>query len=89
MPMLGPGVSADETSAAALIWTALNDLPGKSYVLLAPATASSLIRTLYTWGGRDIELHIAQSHGPIPSTQGLTFPTFLPESARSGHNLPG
>jgi GNAT superfamily N-acetyltransferase len=82
MPMLGPGVVATATTAPALIWTALNDLPGKSYVLLAPASAAPLIQTLYTWGARNIELHIAQSHGPTPAiTRGLTFPTFLPESA--------
>jgi GNAT superfamily N-acetyltransferase len=81
MPMLGPGVIATQPTATALIWTALNALPGQSYVLLAPATAPTLIHTLYTWGGRNIELHIAQSHGPTPTPNGLTFPTFLPESA--------
>lgn len=81
VPMLGPGVVASESTALPLIWTALNALPGQSYVLLAPATAPTLIRNLYTWGGRNIELHIAQSHGPTPPARGLTFPTFLPESA--------
>lgn len=81
MPMLGPGVVNTESTAAALIWTALNALAGKSYVLLAPANATTLIRTLYSWGGRNVELHIAQSLGPAPIPQGLSFPTFLPESA--------
>lgn len=81
IPMLGPGVVATETTATALIWTALNALPGQNYVLLAPATASNLISTLYSWGGRNVELHVAQSRGPTPTPHGLTFPTFLPESA--------
>ncbi len=81
MPMLGPGVVGEETTASALIWTALDGLRGKSYVLLAPAAASGLVRTLYAWGARNIELHVAQVLGPVPVARGFTFPTFLPESA--------
>lgn len=81
MTMLGPGVADSESTGAALVWTALNALPGQSYVLLAPADSPELIQTLYSWGGRNIELHIAQCHGPTPTSRGLTFPTFLPESA--------
>jgi GNAT superfamily N-acetyltransferase len=80
-PMLGPGVIGDEGTAAALIWTALNVLRGRSYVLLAPAAAAGLVATLYRWGARNIELHVAQVLGANPVGRGLVFPTFLPESA--------
>ena len=78
--MLGPGVIGDESAALALLWHALDDLRGLQYVFLAPASASGLIRTLYTWGARNVELHIAQTYGETPVGIGLVFPTFLPES---------
>lgn len=81
MQMLGPGVMADEETALALTWRALDDLRGMTYVLLAPAAASSMIATLYDWGARNIELHVSQVHGSAPAGSGIVFPTFLPESA--------
>jgi len=80
MPMLGPGVAVDEPAALALIWSALNELAGRSYVLLAPAAAAGLIRALYGWGARNVELHVAQVYGDPPEGTGIAFPTFLPES---------
>lgn len=79
-PMLGPGVITDEATARALIWTALAELKGRSYVVLVPAAASELVATLYGWGARNIELHVAQVRGSSAAGRGLVFPTFLPES---------
>ena len=79
--MTGPGVARDETTAAALLWAALDAQRGDATVLLAPCLAGELVRTLYRWGGRNVELHTAQVLGAVPQTKGLAFPTFLPESA--------
>lgn len=79
--MLGPGVAADEASAAALLWKGLDSMRGSSPVFLVPCAATTLVGSLYQWGARNVELHVAQSTAPNLSTQGLTFPTFLPESA--------
>lgn len=81
MPMLGPGVASNETSALSLLWVALSELKGKTYVVLAPAAAAGLIKTLYGWGARNIELHVAQAYGDTPEGKGIVFPSFLPESA--------
>lgn len=78
--MLGPGVARDEAAAAALLWSALDAMRGASPVFLVPCTAASLIQQCYAWGARNVELHAAQSLGPVPPTRGLSFPTFLPES---------
>ncbi len=78
--MLGPGVAADETVAAALLWTALDGLRGRDIVFLVPCAAANLVRTAYSWGARNIELHVAQSTAPCPPERGVAFPTFLPES---------
>ena len=79
--MLGPGVARNEAAALGLIWTALDKRRGRETVLLAPSAEAGLVRTLYAWGGRNIELHTAQVLGLLPPATGLAFPSFLPESA--------
>lgn len=79
--MIGPGVAADEETAIALLWKALDGLRGKTLVFLAPCTASKLVRTAYSWGARNVELHVAQSTAPIAGAKGIVFPTFMPETA--------
>ena len=63
--LLGPGVAADEEAAIALLWKALDGLRGKTLVFLAPCAASTLVRTAYGWGARNVELHVAQSTAPV------------------------
>ncbi|MEY2880669.1 MAG: hypothetical protein RLZZ15_3049 [Verrucomicrobiota bacterium] len=79
--MLGPGVARDEVSAAALLWAALDALRGRGVVWLVPCAEAGLVRTLYAWGARNVELHIASALGAVPPAQGIAFPTFLPETA--------
>ncbi len=79
-PMLGPGAARDEATAAALVWRALDTLRGQSTVLLVPSQAHDLVRRCYAWGGRNVELHVAQAVGRVAPTQGIAFPTFMPET---------
>lgn len=79
--MIGPGACVDESAAAALLWCTLDRLRGKSVVFLLPCAATSLVRTAYAWGARNVELHVAQSTAPGLAPQGICLPTFLPESA--------
>jgi GNAT superfamily N-acetyltransferase len=79
--MVGPGVARDEAAAAALLWRALDERRGSCAVFLVPCAAANLVRTLYSWGARNVELHVAQILGPIPAARGVAFPTFLPETA--------
>jgi GNAT superfamily N-acetyltransferase len=79
--MIGPGAARDEAAGAALLWRALDARRGSCAVLLVPCLADNLVRTLYSWGARNVELHAAQILGPIPQGRGLVFPTFLPETA--------
>jgi len=79
--MIGPGVAEDETVATALLWLALDGLRGKTLVFLVPATAAQLVQTAYSWGARNVELHVAQSTAPLARTSGIVFPTFMPETA--------
>ena len=79
--MIGPGVAADEETATALLWRALDGLRGKTLVFLASCAASTLVRTAYAWGARNVELHVAQSTAPVSGAKGIVFPTFMPETA--------
>ncbi len=81
LAMIGPGISSDEESATALLWTALDAFRGCTPVFLVPCAATSTVRTAYSWGARNVELHVAQSTAPGSSSRGIVFPTFLPESA--------
>jgi GNAT superfamily N-acetyltransferase len=79
--MIGPGVAANEETATALLWQALDSLRGKTLVFLIPCAASMLVRAAYAWGARNVELHIAQSTLPVIGAKGIVFPTFMPETA--------
>ncbi|MDY0165693.1 MAG: GNAT family N-acetyltransferase [Thermoguttaceae bacterium] len=79
--ILGPGVARDEAAATALLWRSLNAQPGRNMVFLLPCAAAGLIRTAYSWGARNVELHAAQILGPTPQASGIVFATYLPESA--------
>jgi GNAT superfamily N-acetyltransferase len=79
--MIGPGVASDEAVGTALLWRALDQRRGSCAVFLVPSAATDLVRTTYSWGARNIELHTAQILGPLPQGRGVVFPTFLPESA--------
>ncbi len=79
--MVGPGVAADEEIAAELLWRSLDGLRGKTLVFLVPCAAANLVRTAYSWGARNVELHVAQSTAPVAGAKGIVFPTFMPETA--------
>ena len=62
---VGPGAVDDETTAEALLLTALDGYRGGSALVLVPAAASRLVACLYALGGRNVELHVAQVR-PVP-----------------------
>lgn len=78
--MLGPGVARTQDQAAALVYEQLKHHRGRCPVLLVPAASGNLVRQLYSWGARNCEMHVAQSHGPAQIPAGVVMPTFLPES---------
>lgn len=79
--MLGPGVMRDEETAAALIYGELDSAHrGRSPVFLAPTDAAQLVRTAYSWGARNREIHFSQVLGHSPKPKGILMPTFMPET---------
>ena len=81
MQMIGPGVAADEACAIALLHAMLDThYRGRAIVWLAPVHCAALVRQSYTWGARNVEMHLASVLGEMPPMTGVTFPTFMPES---------
>lgn len=78
--MLGPGVCRTEAGAAALIRAELARFGDYQPVLLAPATATMLLKILYSWGAKNVELHVGQVYGAYTHPAGVVMPTFLPET---------
>ena len=79
--MLGPGVMRTEADAAALLFAELDVHRGRSPVFLVPVEASELVKTAYSWGARNLELHFSQVLGESSECRGVSMPTFMPETA--------
>ena len=79
--MLGPGVMRTDADALALIHAQLTGMPGRQPVFLVPAHAEELVASLYQWGARNCEMHVAQVRGKAQEFRGITMPTFMPETA--------
>lgn len=79
--MIGPGVMRDEEATAALLLTELNQHRGRTPVFLLPVDHNELVRQVYSWGGRNCEMHFSQVLGAFQPFQGINMPTFLPETA--------
>lgn len=79
--MLGPGVMQTENQMLALIFTALSarKKQGATPIFLVPSKCSEAIRTLYSWGARNTEIHVGQCLGGCDAPRGIVMPTFMPE----------
>lgn len=78
--MVGPGVARTQEGAAALLHAELNEHRGRSPVFLVPVDSPDLVRQVYAWGGRNVELHFAQVRGDAQPFSGISLPTFMPET---------
>ena len=78
--MLGPGFSLTESGMAALIRAEHARFGESPPVMVVPAGSAGLVQTLYGWGARNLELHVAQVRGEWRAPGGVWLPTFLPET---------
>ena len=81
--MLGPGAMRDDHSAAALIGDHLrfHGARGRAPVALIPLDRAGLVRQMYAWGARNLELHFSQVRGRAAGpVRGVVMPTFMPET---------
>ena len=78
--MIGPGVARTEGDAVPVIMAELNARAGEFVLLLVPVECSEHVSLGYALGGRNCEMHMAQVRGEFPGFNGVTLPSFLPES---------
>ena len=81
--MLGPGAMVNDVAVAkALIAEHLlhHALEGRAPVALIPLHHPELVRQMYAWGAKNLELHLAQVRGPTAYYRGIIMPTFMPET---------
>ena len=79
--MLGPGVMRQAQHAKSLIYHELDKRHrGNSPVFLIPVNQGGLVKSLYGWGARNCEMHLCQVLGDCPPMNGITMPTFMPET---------
>ncbi|MEZ5951647.1 MAG: hypothetical protein R3C12_21030 [Planctomycetaceae bacterium] len=78
MQMLGPGATTDEETALAMVQQASDELRGSTYVLLVPASASTLGVNTYRWGARNIESRVPGARGISWLAPEQSSPRFSP-----------
>ena len=79
--MLGPGLMRQAQHAESLIYHELDKRHrGNSPVFLIPVNQGGLVKSLYGWGARNCEMHLCQVLGDCPPMNGVTMPTFMPET---------
>ncbi len=78
--MLGPAVARTEEQMIALFAAELDHHPGSTPVFLVPSERDTIVRQVYEWGGKNCELHFYQSRGEFQPFQGVSIPSFLPET---------
>jgi GNAT superfamily N-acetyltransferase len=79
--MLGPGVMRSEDAGAALILAEVEAFHrGGSPTFLVPAASPGLVRQMYQWGAKNSEVHLCQVRGEFPGFNGVSMPTFMPET---------
>jgi hypothetical protein len=78
--MLGPCVARTEGDALALIRSELDRFKGVVPLFLVPVEARHMVEELYSWGARNVELHLFQARGAFKPFAGINMPSFLPET---------
>ena len=78
--LIGPGVAINDDGATALLAHQLNQHAGKTPVFLLPVESEQLVRTAYSWGARNCEMHFCQVYGEFQPFDGVNIPTFMPET---------
>jgi GNAT superfamily N-acetyltransferase len=79
--IVGPGVMRNETAAIALAAAQLNHHRGRTVLMLVPVLSRGLLETVYSWGGRNCEIHFAQCRGAYSAIDGIVMPSFMLETA--------
>lgn len=78
--MLGPCVARSEKATLALLLQATERFRGQVPLFVIPMDKRELVETLYGWGARNVETHLFQVRGKFQPFNGVSLPSFLPET---------
>lgn len=78
--MLGPCVARSEKVTLALLLQATERFRGQVPLFVIPMDKRELVETLYDWGARNVETHLFQVRGKFQPFNGVSLPSFLPET---------
>lgn len=78
--MIGPGVTKTQEAAAALMHASFERFRGQSVLSVIPMDCGRLVRQMYEWKARNIETHLYQVRGEFKPFNGVSIPSFLPET---------
>jgi ribosomal protein S18 acetylase RimI-like enzyme len=78
--MLGPCVARSEKATLALLLQAAERFQGATPLFVVPMDKRELVETLYDWGARNVETHLFQVRGKFQAFNGVSMPSFLPET---------
>lgn len=78
--MLGPCVARSEKATLALLLQATEHFRGQVPLFVIPMDKRELVETLYEWGARNVETHLFQVRGRFQAFNGVSLPSFLPET---------
>jgi GNAT superfamily N-acetyltransferase len=78
--IIGPLLARTEENAIDIITKALDDFKGLSPLIVVPMEKRRIVRKLYDYGARNVETHLCQVRGAFKPFQGISLPSYLPET---------
>ena len=78
--MLGPCVARTEEVAIALIKNEIGRFRGTSVLFSIPMDKRKMVEQMYLWKAINVETHLKEVWGEFPGFNGISMPSFLPET---------
>ena len=78
--MLGPCVARNEEIAIALIRKEIERFKGTWVLFSIPMEKRKMVEQMYAWKAINVETHLKEVWGEFPGFNGVSMPSFLPET---------
>ena len=78
--MLGPCVARNENIAIALIRKEIERFRGSWVLFSIPMDKRKMVEQMYAWKAINVETHLKEVWGEFPGFNGISMPSFLPET---------
>ena len=78
--MLGPCVARNEETAIALIKKEIERFNGTWVLFSIPMDKRKMVEQMYAWKAINVETHLKEVWGDFPGFNGISMPSFLPET---------